>query len=193
MSRCLYDSPFHFPLRFFFLNFWHTLGKYYLRSFSPARYIFQISLRLYDNVLCKSQTATQRCLYRLEKRLYFRNENRQNQFGFKSNLKIHELSYDFPIDLRERSYCTVYFQRFNAKGIRLKKLACPRMQLERYRLSKETLSSTFYKNRCSSCDDKKKKKSVALLAAGKSRLQLAFQKISIYNVLTDRRARTKKR
>lgn len=90
-------------------------------------------------------------------------------------------------------YCTVYFQRFNAKGIRLKKLACARMQLKRYRLSKETLSLTFYKNRCSSCDDKKNKKPVALLAAGKSPVQLAFEKISIYNVPTDRRARTKKR
>lgn len=168
------------------------MEKYYLRSFSLARYIFQI---LYDNALCKSQTATQHRLYRLEKRLYFRNENRQNQFGFKSNLKIHELSYDFPIDLRERSYCTVYFQRFNVRGIRLKKLALStrstRMQLKRYRLSRDTLSLTFYKNRCSSCDDKKNKKPVALLAAGKS--PLAFQKISIYNVPTDRRARTKKR
>lgn len=103
-----------------------------------------------------SNCYTASSLYRLEKRLYFRNENWQNQFDFKSNLKIHELSYDIPIDLRERSYCTVYFQRFNAKGIRLMKLALStrstRMQLKRHRLSKDTSSLTFYKNRCSSCD-----------------------------------------
>lgn len=128
--------------------------------------------------------------------LYFRNKNWQNQFGFKRNLKIHELSYDFPIDLRERSYRTVYSQRWNAKGIRLKKLACPR---DRHECSKHvidwakrplTSSLTFYKIVAPVATIRRIKKSQWLSRRlEKSPVQLAFQKISIYNVLIDGRVR----
>lgn len=65
------------------------------------------------------------------------------------------------------------------------------MQLKRHRLSKETFDTVFdiLQNRCSSCNNKKDKKPVALPAAGKSPVQLAFQKISIYNVLIEVRVR----
>lgn len=157
MSRCLYDSPFHFPLRFFFLNFWHTLEKYYLRYFSRARYIFQILLHLYDNALCKPQTATHHRLSTdwknvctLETKI-----DKTNSIS-KVIWKFTNWVTTFQSIFANVAIVPVYFQRFNAKGIRLMKLALStrstRMQLKRHRLSKDTLSLTFYKNRCSSCD-----------------------------------------
>lgn len=140
----------------FFSLIFDTPWKNIIYGISHVQY-FQILLHLYDNALCKPQTATQHRLSTDWKNVCTI-ETKIDKTNSISKViwKFTNWVTTFQSIFANVAIVPVYFQRFNAKGIRLMKLALStrstRMQLKRHRLSKDTLSLTFYKNRCSSCD-----------------------------------------